>query len=299
MSQRRERRRARRQAGYVGIDALFGATEISPLTEAYVRPRAARTRALSGLVAISVFSAALGALTVSPWLLATTMTVQAATDYYDSLPSTLPEQPVPTRSVILAADGTRIAQFYSENRVPVSLEQVPQTMREAIVAIEDSRFYDHVGVDVRGTGRALINNLLGGSTQGGSTLTQQYVKNVLANAAESDEVRSEVTSRTSYLRKIREAKLALEVEQERSKDEILEGYLNIAYFGDGAYGVGTAAQRYFSKKVTDLTLAESALLAGLVQNPSGYDPTDNRAGGRGGGGGGGGGGGRGVRSGGR
>ena len=125
-----------------------------------------------------------------------------------------------------------------------------------------------------------MSNLVNESTQGGSTLTQQYVKQVLADAATSAEELAQVTSRTSYMRKLREAKYATALERRLTKEQILEGYLNIAYFGDGAYGVGTAARHYFNKDVADLSLAESALLAGIVQNPAAHDPTDNKHGSR-------------------
>lgn len=238
-------------------------------------PPRRRGRAAATALASTTFVGLLVAVLLAPPVSVVALSAGEVERRWESLPSTLPDQPLPTRSVILASDGTRIAQFYSENRVPVALAQVPQVMKDAVVAIEDSRFYDHHGVDLRGTGRAMANNLLGGSTQGGSTLTQQYVKNVLLNAAEGAQERAAVTSRSSYMRKLREARLAIEVEKNTTKDEILEGYLNIAYYGDGAYGVGTAAQRYFSKKVGDLTLAEAALLAGLVQNPTTFDPTEN------------------------
>lgn len=269
---RRERRREERAASLTDLDTLLGfAAPAEPLAPP------SRRRALALGVLGCLVAAGVVATTIAPPVATMALSAQAAVDYYESLPSTLPEQPLPTRSVMLAADGTRIAQFYSENRVPVRLEEVPRAMREAVIAIEDARFYEHQGVDVRGTGRALVNNLLGGSTQGGSTLTQQYVKNVLLNAADDDATRAEVTSQTSYLRKLREAKLALELEKSSTKDDILEGYLNIAYFGDGAYGVGTAAQRYFSKDIAEVSVAEAALLAGLVKNPTGYDPTDHPA----------------------
>ena len=268
---RRSERRARVEASHVGIDSLLGwhASEPGP-----ARRVSKVASALKG-VAASVVIAGLCASVTLPAIGVGAITMREAGDYWASLPSDLPKLPLPQKSVILAADGSKIAEFYSENRVLVALDEVPDHMVDAIVAIEDSRFYEHAGVDVRGTARALINNLTGGAVQGGSTLTQQYVKNVLFNAATDEETKGEVTSQTSYLRKLREAKLALATEQDLSKDQILEGYLNIAYFGDGAYGIGTAARHFFNVEVEDLTVAQSALLAGLVKNPTGYDPTDN------------------------
>lgn len=194
-------------------------------------------------------------------------------DWWDGLPVELPGTSAPQRSVILAADKTPIATLYSENRITVPLSQVPQVVKDAILAIEDARFYQHPGVDVHGIARAWwANRTTSNTVQGGSTITQQLVKNILLINAKTEQERAEVTSH-SYLRKIREAKYALALERQKSKDEILEAYLNIAYFGDGAYGVATAAQHYFSKPLAKLTLAEAALLAGLVQNPNGYNPT--------------------------
>ena len=200
-----------------------------------------------------------------------------ARDYWETLPSELPDTPVPTRSKILAADGSLIAQFYSENRINVTLEQVPQVLRDAVTSIEDERFDEHSGVDLKAIVRAAWSNQTQGTVQGGSTLTMQYVKNVLASAAEDDAARAAVVSRTSYMRKLREARLAVEAEKTMTKDEIVLGYLNVSYFGDGAYGVGAAARHYFNTKVQDLTPAQAATLAGIVQNPSRFDPTNDPA----------------------
>jgi membrane peptidoglycan carboxypeptidase len=267
---KREARKAEERASCVGLDEILGWQ--SPQV---AERRLDKSRSVLGGLAASVFGGLLVASMCMPLVGATDQSLEAANNYWNNMPSTLPDVAVPSRSVILAADGTRIAQFYSENRVPVTYDLIPQVMRDAIVSIEDSRFYEHNGVDFKGTGRALAHNLLSDSTQGGSTLTQQYVKNVLASAADDDKTRAEVTSRTSYLRKLREAKLAIELERRETKEEILTGYLNIAYFGDGAYGIGTAAGHYFSKHVKDLTLDEAALLAGLVQSPYRLDPTEN------------------------
>lgn len=237
--------------------------------------RFGKSKALFSGLAAAVLLGILAAATATPLVVAGAMTVQEGADFWEGLPTTLPDVPAPTRSVILAADGTQIAQFYSENRVEVSAGELPQVVKDAVVAVEDARFYEHTGVDPKGIVRAAASNALNDTTQGGSTLTQQYVKNRLLNAAEDDEARREVTSRTSYMRKLREARLAVAVEKEMTKDEILLGYLNISYFGDGAYGIGTAARHFFDKKVADLTLPEAALLVGLVRNPSGYNPTEN------------------------
>ncbi|WP_409483092.1 penicillin-binding protein [Arsenicicoccus dermatophilus] len=198
-------------------------------------------------------------------------TANAVADYWASLPSAMPIEPVPQRSTILAADGSVIATFFSENRVEVPLAAVSPIARKAVVAVEDDRFYQHGGVDPRGILRAALHNAGSGGTQGGSTLTQQYVKNVLVNNADSAEERARATAST-IPRKAQEAKIAAALEQRMTKDQVLQGYLNIAYYGDGAYGIGTAAQHFFSVPASRLTLPQAAMLAGLVQNPVGYNP---------------------------
>ncbi len=182
------------------------------------------------------------------------------------------------RSEVLDANGHVLAYFYDENRVYVGLDEIAPVMRQAIVSIEDHRFYEHGPLDAQGTARAFITNLFaGGVTQGGSTLTQQYVKMVQVEAAKQsgDQAAVEEATSTSYDRKIRELRYAISVEKTLSKDEILERYLNIAYYGDGAYGIEVAAEHYFGTTAAKLTLPQAAMLAGLVQNPNGYDPVTN------------------------
>jgi penicillin-binding protein 1A len=167
----------------------------------------------------------------------------------------------PVTTQVLADDGTLIAEFFSEKRYLVPIERIPPHVREAFIAAEDDAFYQHKGVDPISIGRALLNNLVaGGRTQGGSTITQQVVKSVL------------LTPEKSYERKIKEVLLALRLEKQLSKDEILTLYLNHIYLGSGAYGVAAAAREYFGKDVADINLAEAALLAGLPQAPSRYSP---------------------------
>jgi len=198
----------------------------------------------------------------------------AARDF-ESLPSVLDAPPPAARSVLLSTDGTVIGQIAYENRVQVSLDQIAVPMRAAIVAVEDARFYQHGGVDLRGTLRALARNSSSGSVEeGGSTLTQQYVKNVLLEDASTDSERDAARART-LTRKLQEARYAITLESRLTKDEILERYLDIAYFGSGAYGVEAAATHYFGVHASELTLAQAATLAGIVQNPTGYDPTVN------------------------
>lgn len=191
---------------------------------------------------------------------------------FENLPADLKVPPLPQRSVIEADDGSFITSVYSENRVSVTSAQIPDVMRKSIVAIEDSRFYSHHGVDARGILRALAKNQQSGRIeQGASTLTQQYVKNVLLQSASTQAKQHAATADTTA-RKLQEARYAIALEQHLSKTEILTRYLNIALFGPGVYGVGTAATSYFGKSVKKLTLPEAATLAGLVQNPNRYAP---------------------------
>jgi len=154
--------------------------------------------------------------------------------------------------------------FAEENRSPVSLRELPPYLPDAFIAVEDERFYEHFGIDLRAIGRAAIANIKGGlGTEGGSTITQQLVKNAF------------LSPEKTLKRKIQEAILAIELERHYSKEEILEFYLNKIYFGHGAYGVQAAAQLYFGKDAQDLTLAESAMLAGIVRSPNNYNPLSN------------------------
>jgi penicillin-binding protein 1A len=167
--------------------------------------------------------------------------------------------PVATR--VYAADGTLLGEFYTEKRYLVPIAKIPAVVREAFISAEDSNFYKHRGVDVLGIARAAVANFTAGSVvQGGSTITQQVVKSLL------------LSPEKSYERKAKEILLSLRLEQQLSKDEILYLYLNLIYLGNGAYGVGAAAQEYFGKEVGDLDLAEASMLAGLPQAPSRYSP---------------------------
>jgi membrane peptidoglycan carboxypeptidase len=219
------------------------------------------------LVAISAVAGILLAGMLLPIVGGLGLVARAGANDFESLPSVLKQSPLPQVSRILAADGSVIATFYAEDRVPASLAQVPPVMQKALIAIEDVRFYEHHGVDWKGAFRALLHNSSTGSvSQGGSTLTQQYVKNVLIEAGVPG------ANADTLTRKVQEAKYALALERRLTKAQILEAYFNIAYFGDGAYGIGTAAQHYFGIPTSKLTLVQSAMLAGLVQSPYSYNP---------------------------
>ena len=179
-----------------------------------------------------------------------------------------PERIQAQTSFICAADvtsdcnaGNAIASLHGEqDRVNVTLDQVPQVVVDAVLAAEDRTFFDHGGVDPWGTARALLADLRSkGSTQGGSTITQQYVKNVY------------LSSERTFSRKIKEAVLSIKLEQEFTKQQILERYLNTVYFGRGSYGIGAAVRTYFDHDLTEVTLPEAAYLAGLIRSPETAD----------------------------
>jgi penicillin-binding protein 1A len=179
----------------------------------------------------------------------------------------LPEQearPLALRSQIRASDGTLLATLFEENRTPVAESQIPQVMKNAVVAVEDARFWDHSGVDAKAIVRAALANLAKGDTvQGGSTITQQLAKMMFFPDGER-----------TFKVKLTEARVALRLEREYSKAEILTMYLNRAYFGSGAYGIAAAAETYFRTQPMKLTLAQAALLAGLIRSPGSLNPFD-------------------------
>ncbi|MGN6613290.1 MAG: transglycosylase domain-containing protein, partial [Angustibacter sp.] len=232
---------------------------------------------LSALIGTAVVAGLVGAGLFMPAVGAAGATARTGVDFFDALPAELEQSPLAQQSRILDADGHVIATFYNENRVVVPLKSIAPIMREAQIAIEDTRFRDHGGIDPKGVLRAALNNASGDSTQGASTLTQQYVKLTLQENAiyAGDEEAAKAAVDKNLARKIQEMKYAVALEKKMSKDQILEGYLNIAYYGDGAYGVETAARHFFSTTAAKLTLPQAALLAGLVQQPGAFDPRRN------------------------
>lgn len=169
-------------------------------------------------------------------------------------------------STILASDGSEIAKIVPPegNRVDVNIDQIPVHVRDAVMAAEDRDFYSNPGFSFTGFARAFKNNIFGGDLQGGSTITQQYVKNAL--------VGSERGGLGGLTRKAKELVISTKMSSEWSKDQVMQSYLNIIYFGRGAYGVAAASKAYFNKPVEELTVAEGALLAALIQRPSALDP---------------------------
>jgi membrane peptidoglycan carboxypeptidase len=208
-------------------------------------------------------------------------------DSVDSISSQLAVSQVPLVTTIEDSTGQPIAQLFDQYRVPVSYNQISPNMRAAIVDIEDHRFYQESGIDVQGTLRAAIHDSSGGATQGASTLTQQYVKNYLeyivdrapADATPQQQLQAKAAQQAdtnqSIARKLKEAKVAIQLGQTMSKNDILTGYLNIVPFGDhkaGPFGIGAAARAYFNVTPDKLTIPQAALLAGMVNNPVLYDP---------------------------
>lgn len=229
------------------------------------------------MLAAILAGALLVALTVAPaagaagWLI-TSSTKTMNENVQDISESTS----LPVRSRILDRQGNLLAWVYNQNRQPVKFNQIADSMKQSIIAIEDRRFYEHRGVDVRGTVRAAVANFTkGGVAEGASTIDQQYVKNYLwLIDAESNE-EQQAAIETSIPRKLREMKMAAELDRKLGKDEILTRYLNLISFGNGAYGIQAAAQTYFGVNASKLTDTQSALLAGVVQSTSALNPFTN------------------------
>lgn len=208
---------------------------------------------------------------------ATGALARSGVDVFEDLPSEFTSSPLSQQSKIVAADGkTVIATPQEQNRIIVPLKQIAPIMQKAQIAIEDHRFYEHGGVDLQGIVRAAISNLRSGTVQGASSLTQQYVKISQQYSAllEGNEEAARAAVEKDYLRKLRELKYAVTLEKKMTKDQILEGYLNLVYYGDQAYGVEAASQHYFSVPASKLSLSRAALLAGLTQNPGTTDPVN-------------------------
>ncbi|WP_230119506.1 transglycosylase domain-containing protein [Arthrobacter sp. Bi83] len=230
-----------------------------------------------GFVLLSSICGVLVAGYLVPQIALAGTTVSRSISFFNGLPTELAVQTPAQTTRMVTADGKLIASFYEENRVRIPLKNMSPYVKDAIIAIEDSRFYEHSGVDARGLLRALTSNLTGGERQGASTLTQQYVTNV-ANESKISAGREDqviLSGQKNMGDKLREMRLAIALEKKYTKDQILEGYLNIVFFNRNAYGIEAAAQYFFSVPASKLTLPQAALLAGLVNSPSVYDPVTN------------------------
>ena len=190
---------------------------------------------------------------------------------------------LPQRSVIYDRNGHLITYVYGVdagsaanyqgiNRQPVGYDQISPNMTKAIVAIEDDRYWTHGAIDFQGTLRAIVNDANGQPVQGGSTIVQQYVKGVLVLSGLGNAAAEKAAIANNLSRKYTELRMALDVAHKTTKPQILDGYLNDAYFEQGAWGIEAASETYFGVRASKLSLTQAALLAGIVQNPSAYDP---------------------------
>lgn len=239
-----------------------------------------------GLLGMSGIAGVLVAALVTPLIAVAGVAANSSITLFESLPDYLEIQPLQQKTELygdLNGEKVKFAEFYSQNRVEVSLDDISPYVAKAAVSTEDPRFYEHGGVDVISATRALLVGLIGDDGGGASTITMQYVRNQRVQAAEAildpderDQAYKDATE-VSMGRKLQEMRLAIGVEQQFSKEEILQGYLNIALFGGQIYGIEAAAQYYFGKPAKDLTLSESATLVGTVQNPNAFriDNPDN------------------------
>ncbi len=265
---------------------------------------------LAGLVGLSAAAGVLIAATVTPAVALTSTAAERAITMFDNLPSVLEIDKLMLPSNFYATDPETqqpvlLTQFLEQDRTPVNFDQINPVMYDALLSSEDPRYYQHGGIDLIGTTRALLSNAQGGGeTQGGSSISQQYVKNVLIQKCEQEATdtpelddngeavldengnakiipRSQVllncwtdatTAKGSegYTRKLQEMRYAIALEQKYSKNDILLGYLNIANFGGITYGIEAAARHYFRTTAANLTVAQAATLAGMVQNPNSY-----------------------------
>ncbi|MGQ3010999.1 transglycosylase domain-containing protein [Microbacterium aurantiacum] len=242
---------------------------------------------LAGLVGLSAVAGVLITATVTPAIAVSGYAASSAITMFDNLPSVLEidKLMLPTTLYTKNQDSgewEEWTQFYDQNRSPVEFDEIAPVMYDAMLSSEDPRYYQHGGVDLIGTTRAVLSNVQGGGeTQGGSTISQQYVKNILVQrceaTAETEEEKQacwfEATTAAGtegIQRKLQEMRYAIALEQRYSKNEIMLGYLNIANFGGTTYGIDAAAKRYFGVSAGELNLAQAATLAGIVQNPNTY-----------------------------
>ncbi|MEU3310235.1 transglycosylase domain-containing protein [Nocardiopsis sp. NPDC006832] len=232
-----------------------------------------RREAILRLSGLGLIAGLLSAALVIPLVGGAGIVARDAAAGFMSLPNHL-DVPYPSSRVLLTDDsGEPFGEVAQRERDVVDLDEMSPWMGTALMAIEDDRFYEHNGLDLRGVLRAAIRTAQG-NTQGGSTITQQYVKNLLIETAETEEEVDQASART-ITRKLTELRYAIDIEDRYTKDEILQGYLNLAYFGAGAHGVEVAAERYFSTSAAELDPGQAATLAGLVRAPSYYDPINN------------------------
>ncbi|WP_020669667.1 transglycosylase domain-containing protein [Amycolatopsis nigrescens] len=237
------------------------------------------------LVGLCLLAGVLVAGVLFPVVGAAGVVSNRASETVDSMSADLANEPPPLVTSVTDSAGNQIATLYKQYRIPTAPDQISDAMKWALVSVEDRRFYEHHGVDWKGTIRAAVSTS-GGSTQGASTLTQQYVKNYLINVTNRPKSDSEEdinaakmgqakAQEVSIARKLKEARIAIQLETKMTKEQILAGYLNVVEFSRQIYGIGAAAQTYFGVQAKDLNVAQSALLAGIVNNPIVFDPWRN------------------------
>ena len=248
-------------------------------TNSSTAPKRNVLASLLGLLGMSGIAGVLVAAMMTPLIAVAGVTANSTITLFESLPSYLEIQPLQQKTELYGVRGDheeKFAEFYAQNRVEVPLDQISPYIKDAVIATEDPRFYSHGGVDVVAATRALLVSVLGDDGGGASTITMQYVRNQRVQAAEAllDPVARqkayEQANEITMARKLQEMRLAIGVEKQYTKDEVLNGYLNIALFGGTVYGVESAAQYYFGKSAKDVTLPEGALIAGMVQNPNAF-----------------------------
>lgn len=243
---------------------------------------------LLGILGLSAIAGVLIAATVTPAIAVTGLAAKSSISLFDSLPSALEIDKVMLPSEIYATDSETgkpllMARFYEQNRSPVKLDEIAPVMIDALLSSEDNRFFQHGGADLQGTTRALLGHLTNTGSSGGSSISQQYVKNVLMQQCEfeaktgEDDARqkcwreaTEARGTEGIQRKLQEIRYAIALEQKYSKEDILLGYLNLAAFGGTTYGIDAAAKYYFDVSAKDLNLSQAATLAGMVQSPDDY-----------------------------
>ncbi|WP_166463023.1 transglycosylase domain-containing protein [Amycolatopsis acidicola] len=210
---------------------------------------------------------------LAPVAMGAGMLSNQVSDSVDGISASLATSQQPLVTTVTDRDGNPIATLFDQYRLPATYDQISAAMKAAIVSVEDRRFWDEGGVDPKGMLRAALHDSSGGSTQGGSTITQQYVKNYLINVVDRNDKAAQYEDKADTLaRKLREAKIAVQLGQSESKEDILTGYLNVVEFTGNVYGVGAAAKAYFGTTADKLNVQQSALLAGMVNNPNLYNP---------------------------
>jgi membrane peptidoglycan carboxypeptidase len=227
-------------------------------------PRFVGSCALAGVLVAGV---------VAPVAMGAGLLSNQVSDSVDGISATLASSEQPLVTTVTDRDGNPIATLFDQYRVPVTYDRIAPTMTAAIVSVEDRRFWSEGGVDPKGMVRAALHDSSGGGTQGGSTITQQYVKNYLINVVDRNNKAAQYADKADTLaRKLREAKIAVQLGQSESKEDILTGYLNVVEFTGNVYGVKAAAQAYFHTTPDKLTVPQAAVLAGMVNNPNLYNP---------------------------